>query len=78
MHRTQFLLEPSQYRRLKEKASGANMGLGEMIRRAIDRFLGESEKGATFASFCGVMEDSECSSKNYKKFLYSNVRKNLR
>ncbi len=73
MHRTQILLEPSQYRRLKTKAAKANLSLGEMIRRLINRFLGESEKQSSLNSYCGVLEDKECQSTHFKKFLYPNA-----
>lgn len=72
------MLESSQYRQLKERAAKANTGLGELIRRAIDRFLGETEKKGSLETFCGAMEDAECTSKNYKKFIYSDARKNIR
>ena len=78
MHRTQILLEPSQYHRLKEKAAAQNVSLGECIRRLIDRMLGESQKGDPLASFAGVLKDRECRSADYKKFLYPHAGKNLR
>lgn len=74
MHRTQILLEPSQYRQLKARAVKANLSLGEMIRRLINRFLGESEKKSSLNSYCGILEDRECQSTNFKKFLYHDAR----
>ncbi|MBI2082619.1 MAG: hypothetical protein HYT76_03525 [Deltaproteobacteria bacterium] len=78
MHRTQIFLDPLQYRRLKAMASESNTSLGELIRRLIDRFIGAQKEGSAISSFCGALEDSECRSTNFKKFLYTDGRKNLR
>lgn len=74
MHRTQILLEPAQYRQLKTRAARANLSLGEMIRRLINRFLGESDTQSPLHSYCGVIEDKDCQSTNFKKFLYPDAR----
>ena len=78
MHRTQILLEPAQYRKLKERASAENASLGEFLRRLIDHFLGASDQVGRLESFAGVLRDKECQSTHFKKFIYSNARKNLR
>ena len=78
MHRTQILLDPYQYRQLKEKAAAENTSLGEFLRRLIDRFLGTSQKSRGLESFSGTLQDRECQSTNFKTFLYPNASKNLR
>lgn len=74
MHRTQILLEPTQYRELKARALKANLSLGEMIRRLVNRFLGETSQKVSLDSYCGILEDRQCQSTNFKKFLYPDVR----
>ena len=70
MHRTQILLEPLQYQRLKARAVEENTSLGELLRRLINRFLGETGEKSNLNSFSGALEDTECQSTNFKKFLY--------
>ena len=75
MHRTQILLQPSQYRQLKARAAKSHISLGQLVRRLIDRFLSESEsrQKSSLAQFAGVFEDKECQSTNYRKHLYSHA-----
>lgn len=72
MHRTQILLETSQYQRLKKEAAQSNTSLAQFIRRLVDRYLGEASVKHPLESFSGALEDKECQSTNFKKFLYPN------
>lgn len=79
MHRTQILLETTQYRRLKARANRSSVSLGKFVRKIIDRYLGEEEeKNPTLESFAGCLTDEECNSTNFKKFLYPDASKSLR
>lgn len=74
MHRTQISLEFDQYQRLKAVATESHLSLAQLIRRLIDRYLGETPRtNATspLDRFAGVLEDHDCQSTNFKKFLYT-------
>ena len=71
MHRTQILLEPLQYRQLKVRATKSRVSLGQLLRSLIDQYLSIPVKTTSLKVFSGVIQDSECQSTHYKKFLYS-------
>lgn len=74
MHRTQVLLEVKQYEALKIRARREERSLSELIRLAVDRWLGrEKIKLYSFhlKDLCGLGKDpGGPSSSEHDRFLY--------
>ena len=79
MHRTQVLLEDSQYAALKAWARRADKGLSELIRTAVDRLLGiepHPKRGPSrLKAIRGIGADSGGpSGREHDKLLYGSPR----
>lgn len=72
-HRTQILLDPPQYEFLKLLSHREGRGLGEIIRQFIEEKRGiftAKRRKDPLAKLIGCFRDSECTSENYKDYLY--------
>jgi hypothetical protein len=74
VHRTQILLEDRQYSALKAWSRKSGKGLGELVRQAIDRFLGQSPPasgGSKLSSIRGLAIDPKGpSGRDHDQVLY--------
>ena len=74
MHRTQILLKERQYAALKAWSKRVDKSLSEVLRMAVDRFLGAEKKSSGAASLsdaCGIFSDpGGLSGRDHDKILY--------
>ncbi len=73
MHRTQILLKERQYAALKAWSKRVDKSLSEVLRMAVDRFLGvEKASGAArLSDVCGIFSDpGGHSGRDHDKILY--------
>jgi hypothetical protein len=71
-HRTQIILTDEQYERLQREASATGVGIGELVRRAIDLSFGlrsVEERVAILHSTAGAWKDREGTSEDYVELL---------
>ena len=72
-HRTQILLEDSQYEKLQERARRESRGLGELVREAVAGYLGEPQ--AASDAVLGVIGlgagDGAPVARNHDDYLYA-------
>ena len=78
MHRTQILLKKRQYAALRTWAKRTDRSLSEVIRLAVDRFLGEDAtrgRASRLADICGMFSDpGGCSGRDHDKYLYGDQK----
>jgi len=71
MHRTQILLDESQYEMLKTIAEREGCSLSSLIREAVSAFLGRRAKPATrLAEVTGIGNDPEAAGRDHDDVLY--------
>lgn len=71
-HRTQIQLEKAQYERLKRRAAEEDISLSELIRRIVDRELGE-QRGTDrekLREMRGIFADEGFSARDHDEVLY--------
>jgi hypothetical protein len=71
-HRTQIILTDEQYERLQRESSATGVGLGELVRRAIDSSYGlrsVDERLEILHSTFGAWKDREGTSEEYVESL---------
>ncbi len=67
-HRTQIVLTDEQYETLRRESSASGVGLGELVRRAIDSSYGHrsiDERRDVLRSTSGAWKDREGTSEEY-------------
>lgn len=72
-HRTQVLLDPSQYDFLKSLSRREGESLGGLIRRFVDekrRVFMDRRRKDPLEKMIGSFRDAECTSENYEDFIY--------
>lgn len=72
-HRTQILLDPPQYEFLRSLSQREGMSLGAIVRRFVEEkriTLLSRRRKDPLQKLIGSLRDSECTSENYKDFLY--------
>jgi hypothetical protein len=79
-HRTQVILEDRQYARLTAESARTGVGLGELVRRAIDRTYGLPDDDATVRAIdlsFGSWQDVEVDGEQYVEHLRHGLGRRL-